>query len=119
MADEAQSWKAQILDADDLPREEVNEWGIKFWLRTLTGAERDKFEQRMHDMRKDDRISIIGMKAYLIILCAVDEGGENIFAPTDLNALQGKSAAVIDRLFQIAQRMNHLLPEDVEALAGN
>lgn len=119
MAEEAHSWKALILEADDLPREEVTEWGLTFWLRTLTGEERDKFEQRMHDMRKDDRISVIGMKAYLIILCAVDDGGESIFAPTDLQALQLKSGAVLDRLWQIAQKLNHLLPEDVKALAGN
>jgi hypothetical protein len=49
----------------------------------------------------------------------VDENGERLFQEEDTFPLGGKSAAALDRIFTVAQRLNGLRDEDVEELAKN
>lgn len=110
--------KADILGADDLPREEVPvpEWQGTVFVRTMTGEERDGFEQSIIDgeKRKLDNI-----RAKLAALTVVDENGERLFEEGDIAELGKKSAAALDRVFAVAQRLNGLTGEDVESLAKN
>ena len=114
--------KKSILDSDDLPREcvTVPEWGGDIFVRTLTGAERDSFEQQMLDSRgKNKEINISNIRARLGILTICDEEGTRLFAAKDMEALGKKSASALDRIFTIAQRLNGLSGDDVEELAKN
>jgi len=110
--------KKQILSADDLPKEkvEVPEWGGHVFVRTLTGAERDRFEQTLLDGKN---VNMANVRARLVVLTAIGDDGKRIFADTDANALGEKSASALDRVYGVAQRLNGLTAADVEDLAKN
>ena len=111
-----------ILAANDLKPEtvEVPEWGGSVYVRMLTGSERDAFEQSIVTGRGKNRTTVMeNIRARLCVLCLCDESGGRLFSDDDIDALGDKSAAALDRLFAVAQRVNGLSGEDVEDLAGN
>jgi hypothetical protein len=111
-----------ILQAQDLPQERVSvpEWSGEVIVRGLTGAERDQFEQSIVEQRgKNTRMNLRNIRGKLVALCVVDEEGNRIFRDEDADALGKKSAAALDRVFSVAQRLSGLRNEDVEELAGN
>ena len=111
-----------ILQAQDLPTERVPvpEWGGEVIVRGLTGAERDRFEQSIVETRgKDTRVNLRNIRAKLVTLCVVDEEGKRLFKDDDVELLGRKSAVALNRIFEVAQRLSGLRPEDVEELAGN
>lgn len=116
------SLRDQILAADDLPREavEVPEWGCTVFVRTMTGAERDSFELSMHRDRGDDeKANVRNIRARLAVLTVIDSDGLRVFKDEDADALGQKSAAALDRVFAVSQRLNGLSPRDVEDMAKN
>jgi primosomal protein N'' len=111
-----------ILQAQDLPTEQVHvpEWGGDVLVRALTGAERDRFEQSIVEQRgKSTRMNLQNIRAKLVALTVVDEQGNRIFKDEDVKWLGNKSAAALDRIFEVAQRLSGLRDEDVEELAKN
>ena len=58
------------------------------------------------------------VRARLCLLCLVDENGDRLFQEEDTFPLGGKSAAALDRIFTVAQRLNGLRDQDVDELAG-
>jgi hypothetical protein len=59
------------------------------------------------------------VRARLAAASIVDENGARMFSDEEIEALGGKSAMALDRVFKAAQRLSGLAPEDVEELAGN
>jgi hypothetical protein len=111
-----------ILQAQDLPRElvDVPEWGGSVYVRALTGAERDAFETSIVEQRgKSTKMNLKNIRAKLVALTVVDEEGNRIFSDSDASALGKKSAAALDKVFEVAQRLSGLRPEDVEELSKN
>ena len=111
-----------ILQVQDLPTEQVHipEWGGDVLVRALTGAERDRFEQSIVEQRgKNTRMNLQNIRAKLVALTVVDEQGNRIFKDEDVKWLGNKSAAALDRIFEVAQRLSGLRDEDVEELAKN
>lgn len=111
-----------ILQAQDLPRElvEVPQWGGSVYVRALTGAERDTFETSIVEQRgKSTKMNLKNIRAKLVALSVVDEEGNRIFSDADASALGKKSAAALDKVFEVAQRLSGLRPEDVEELSKN
>ncbi len=115
--------KTEILAQDDLKTEDVQipEWGGA-WVRvrTLQANERDWFEAST--VQRNGKIittNLQNIRARLCLLCLVDENGERLFREEDEFPLGGKSAAALDRIFSVAQRLNGLRDEDVEELAKN
>ena len=111
-----------ILQAEDLPTEdiEVEEWGGAVRVRALTGAERDAFEQSIVEQRgKSTRVNMRNIRAKLVALTVVDADGKRLFSDKDAELLGKKSAAALDRVFEVAQKLSGLSPEDMEELSGN
>lgn len=115
--------KDQILGADDLPSEDVDMSDIPGWdgevrIRALTGAERDRFETSLVTQNgKSMKRNLQNMRARLVALCVVDSDGERVLTDADAAKLGGKSAAALDRLFDVAQRLSGLSNADVTELA--
>ena len=111
-----------ILQAQDLLFEDVAvpEWGGEVRVRTLTGAERDRFEESVIK-RNGKNVDVIlkNMRARLVALTLIDRKGESLFSEKDIQALGGKSGAALQRVFEVAQRLNGLSNDDVEELAAN
>ena len=111
-----------ILKVDDLPFEdvEVSEWGGTVRVRGLTGAERDAFEAEMVELRgKKARFNMQNFRAKLVVRSVVDRQGERLFSHQDAEPLGKKSAAALQRVFEVAQRLSGLTDTDVEELVGN
>ena len=111
--------KDAILGIDDMTTVdvEVPEWGGTVRLRTLTGGERDKFESDMVDQRgKNNKLNLVNVRARLVALCAVDEGGKRMFGDSEVSKLGAKRASILDKLFVAAQKLNGMTEEDVEEL---
>ncbi len=115
--------KAQILAAADLTTQTVAvpEWGGDVLIRSMTGTQRDAYENSL--MVKDDagkyRVDTENMRVKLVLFCAVDEQGAQLFDASELSALAGKSAAVIERLFKAAQSLNGMNPDAVAEAEKN
>jgi len=109
--------REQILEANDLPSDEVYvpEWGDTVMVGALTGTERDDFEQQCMDARQGGRMTLAGLKARLCVLSLRDP----VLGLEDAEALNAKSGAAVDRIFQVAQRLSGLRDEDVTELVGN
>jgi len=114
--------KDAILQAQDLPTESVHvpEWSGDVLVRALTGAERDAFEQSIVEQKgKSTKMNLQNMRAKLVALTVVDEGGNRLFTDADAKLLGKKSALALNRVFEVAQKLSGLTPEDVEELAKN
>jgi len=111
--------KEQILNSQDLIKEkiEVPEWGGVIFVRTMTGAERDSFEQGI--VNDDRTANLSNIRAKLCALTVIDEEGKRIFTDDDVKGIGEKSSLVLDRVFQVAQKLNGISPADVEDLAKN
>jgi len=109
----------QIKAAEDLPHEpvECSGWGVTVHVATMTGKERDNFEYDVSKAtRKNDNR---GLKLRLVMLTACDEKGERLFANDDAEWLEQKSAKEIDRLANVALRINGFTDKDVADLEKN
>ena len=110
--------KEAILGAKDTHQEVVHvpEWGGSVCIRAMTGAERDDFRAAIEGAET----SLVGkFEAPLLALTLVDEEGKRLFSIDDVEALRAKSATVLDRLAQIALRVNGMSAEAQEEAAKN
>jgi hypothetical protein len=102
--------KAAILAADDLKSAEVPvpEWGGIVRVRMMTGTDRDALEQSMVLFNEDGtrKPNVANYKAKLVAFTLVDEQGKRMFADDEIAHVAAKSAAVIDRIFEAAQKLN-------------
>ncbi len=123
-----------ILKAEDLETEEVDvpEWGGAVLVRALSGTERDSYEASCMQERpvldargkpvkgRTEMVrTLANVRAKLVVRSIVDGDGKRLFTDADASALGEKSAAALDRVFEVAARLSRLSDEDIEELAGN
>lgn len=120
------SLRDQILAAQDSNKEAVSvpEWGLEngLFIKTLSAKDRDGWETSLVSIDpngKARRVNMANMRARLVVRCLVDADGKRVFGDDDAEALGEKSAAVVARLFDTAQRVNALSKEEVKALEKN
>lgn len=115
--------KEQILAADDIKTETVDvpEWGGTVIIRMMSGTARDAYEASMVGFKNGQRVAdLTNMRAKLVAATLVDESGEPLFTDeADIAALAAKSAAALERLFKVAQRINGLGNDSVEEAQKN
>jgi len=114
--------KEQILQIEDLPFEDVEipEWDGMVRVRTMTGTERDAFEESIIDFKnKDRKTNFQNLRAKLVAKTVIDENGNLLFTDEDVIKLGKKSAKALDRIFEVAQRLNGLGQKDIEELTKN
>ncbi len=112
----------EILNAEDRQFDEVDcpEWGGAVRLRSISGRQRDEYEQSMIEQRGNDRkMNLRNARAKLVVLCAVDEAGNPLFTSEDLRRLSSKNAKPLDRLFSAAQKLCGLTEDDLKDLTEN
>lgn len=114
---------SEILSADDLKTEDVAvpEWGGTVRIKSLTGTERDAFEQSLMEVKRDGSVKSqrANVRARLVAKVIVNEAGETVFNNADIPALGRKSAAALDRVASAAQKLNAFSDDDIAELAEN
>lgn len=111
--------RAAILAAPDLAHEDVPvpEWGGVVRIAAFSAAARDSFELWVVQSRQKG--SFVNVRAALVARCAVDAEGRRLFSDSEVEALGAKSAAALDRLFEVAGRLNRVTEGDIEDLEKN
>jgi hypothetical protein len=111
-----------ILAAVDIETEtvEVPEWGGSVKVRGLTGAGRDAWQESMlQGSGRSQKVRLAEATVRLVQLSVIDGTGNLLFKPEDIPALNKKSAAALNRIYEVAARLSGLTPEDVEEMAKN
>lgn len=118
--------RGKILAAGDIDHEDhdVPEWdGVKVRIRGLTGTQRDSFEAKGVAMRRggqDIELRMQNFRSRLLVKCLYDpDTDKRIFEESDVPKLGSKAGKVLDRLFDIAQRLSGMGQEAMEDARGN
>ncbi len=121
------SLRERLLAANDRPREqvEVPEWaealaGEALYVSTMSSADRDSWEAELAEKKAAGVAAAVhGFRAALVARCVVNAAGERIFTDGDVAALGRKADKPVDRLFDVACRLNGMGAKEAEALEGN
>jgi hypothetical protein len=108
--------KAEILAADDLGLLEVpvKTWGGSIYLRVMSVAERDAYE---NEWVRSKQTGVDNFRTKFLQKVICDDKGELLFTtPEDIAALGKKSAKVMGLIWQKAMEHNALTEEDVQEL---
>lgn len=114
--------KQAIFGISDMKIEDlyVPEWDVTVRIRSLTGFERDTFENSLIDQRgKKNKLDMRNARAKLVALCVIDEDGNRMFEDSEIGMLGMKNAAALDKIYDVASRMCGMSDADIEELTGN
>jgi len=114
----------EILNAEDRQTLEVPvpEWGGSVLVRGLSGTERDQYEESLIRWRGGQGRNVAAVpalanaRAKLVSLAVVGEDGGRLFSDRDVVALGEKSAAALERVFDVASKLSGLQAGDVAEL---
>ena len=118
-----------ILQREDIKTEDVDvpEWGGTVRVRGMSGVERDAFEAGLIQQpptngarrRKQaaTQTNMANVRAKMCAWCIVDENGARLFSDADVVALGAKSAAALDRIYEVASALSGITEDDVEEMA--
>lgn len=117
--------KDDFLKADDRATEEVDLSDLPGYhgsvlVRALTGEERDRFEASMFTRRGDKlEPNVHNLRAKLVAWTVVDDDGQQVFDPAEVELIGKKSAAALSRIYDAAARLSGLSEKDVKELASD
>lgn len=112
--------REEIFKVNDIRTEtvEVPEWQGRVKVKSMTGAERDAFEQSL--MTQNGRMfNANNIRAKLVAKTVVDEDGKPLFIEADVETLGEKSSSALDRIFSTAQRLSGMTQKDIDELTKN
>lgn len=105
---------------NDTPTEivEIPEWnGVKVLVKGFTLGAKDDFLASILDKQTNEP-NVKAFNVGILVGTAYDpESGEKLFSEEDVPVLKQKSAAAIDRLIQVGQRLSGLTEEAVDVAA--
>jgi hypothetical protein len=111
--------KEAIFAADDHKYEivPVPEWGGEVRMRSLTGTERDAYEDSLtQQVGNKQVVNARNARAKLVALSAINEDGTPLFDKADVIKLGSKNSAALQRLFDAACKLSGFSEEDVKEL---
>lgn len=114
--------KEDILGANDMRFEdvEVPEWGGSVRVRSLMGVERDDMDaSNLIKKNGKHEVSLHHMRAKLCARSIVNEAGIRVFSDEDIEVLGMKSAAALNRVYEVAARLAGLTDASVQEIAKN
>ena len=115
------SIRERILAADDITTEtmEIPEWGVTVAVRTMTGAARAEMLVSASDPTTGE-VNYQTLYPQVIVASVIDpETGESVFTVEDVNALNLKSAAVVERVAQAGMRVSGMTKEAEKELGND
>lgn len=120
-SDDGQAWfpsGKEIFAIDDVASEVVRvpEWTDKqgrvpsVLVYSLDGAQRDKYQSSLMytDKKGRSQIDIVEANARLLVLACRNRDGSPLFTRFEIDQLQKKNSAAIDRLVTVASRLSRL-----------
>jgi hypothetical protein len=113
--------RESILSQTNLPTESVTipEWGGDVFVKTMSGTDRDAFEGTHLAARKSGGETTANIRARLAVFTVCDASGALLFKPEDADALGKTHAKALDRVFDVARKLNAIGAEEEKELEGN
>ena len=120
--------RRKLLEKEKLEVIQVDLGDDEFvFVRQMTGRERDRWEESLIKEVKDEdghiesyKRSMDDFRAKLVVNCVCNEKGENLLQHDDYELLsQNMSARKLEKIVNVAQRLNKISEEDKEALVKN
>lgn len=107
--------KALILAAGDFKTEKVPvpEWGGDVYVKTISGFDRDQFEEGYSEQKMKN------FRSRFLVLTLCDDKGERLFTDAEVVELSKKSSLVINRLFEKAWSLNAFTNEAIDELGND
>ena len=111
--------REEILSKVSLKKETVliEAWGGEVIVSEMSGAMRDSWEQSL--TQKDSSGRLISPRAKMVLFSVVDENGVRVFKDDDLEAIGKLSSPALERICEVATRLNGLGSDDVEKSKKN
>jgi len=98
----------------------VPEWGGTVFVKGMTGTERDAFEASIVETRgKSTSVNMRNIRAKLSAYSICDADGKLLFTEKDVKVLGEKSAAALQRVFNVASELSGISEKDIEELADD
>ena len=101
----------------EVKKVECPEWADmgEVYVRGMSGHSRDAYEMAIYNesQKKDGSFN---MRANMVVACACDKDGNLIFEASDSEWLGNQSAAVLDRIHDVARKLSGMTDQDVEDL---
>lgn len=109
-----------ILSVDDVDiiEVEIPEWGGSVNIREMTGADRDAIESLLFDESGNQR-QVKNFRGIVVSMSVVDSDGNRIFGEDDIETLEQKSAAALNRIFLAALELNAMTASSAKAIEKN
>ena len=117
--------RKKLLTKEDFKVEKVDLGDGDFvYVRQMSGRERDRFEQSLiiekPGSKEGFEKALDDFRAKLAVVTVCDEKGNLLLQPKDAPTLsQSMSAAKLERIVNVAQRLNKISEEDKEQLVKN
>jgi len=120
--------RKKLLEKEKLEVVQVDLGNEEFvFVRQMTGRERDRWEQSLIKEIKDEegnveryQRSMDDFRAKLVVNCVCNDKGENLLQHEDFELLsQNMSARKLEKIVNVAQKLNKISEEDKEALIKN
>lgn len=111
--------REKILEANDINFAEVAvpEWGGTVRIRTISGDMRDGYD--LYRSKISDNQTNPGYRAFVCAMCCVGTDDKPMFTTKDIRSLGEKSSAALDRVFDVADKLNGFTSTEVEETAKN
>ena len=108
-----------ILAAQDLKTEDVDvpEWGGAVRVRMMSGLERDALGASL--VGPDGKVSAERYKYKVLVRSLAADDGSRLFRDDEIEALAAKNPSVLERLYQVADRLNGMSESAVGAAEKN
>ena len=85
------------------------------WVAAMRPVDRDSFERSNAELGSDTFAFLDNARARLLVRCLVDENGERLFTDADAAELGKTWCAPLDKLFEVAKRLNGFSTGAMEA----
>lgn len=107
------------IDAPELPPDDAGHV-YKLRVGVMSGAERDRFDSAWRDARAKDADKAVGFRALLAVFTLRDdEQGERVYDDGDIGEANLLPAPLLDRILEVAMRINGLAAKAVEQAEKN
>ena len=111
--------KDDIKSVATLPKMEkveIPEWDGFVYVREMTSAARDAFEEMTFDLGQDGAVQkkMDNYRAKFVVFSACDESGDLIFSRDDVEWLGTKQASAVNKIFQVGSKLNGLTGKEAE-----
>lgn len=106
-------FRKRLMGANDTKVQpiEVPEWGGTYYVRVLSGKDRESFEEALS---AEQRMKNFRLRFLVLALC--DQDGTRVLTDSDTDLLGERNSVVLNRVFEQAWSINAFTKEAVDAL---